>query len=190
MKFRFFWRKNLKKKGISILGGAQILMPHATRTSNGERIGDMEDDFGRGEPAKETLASINRPFHTLRNAIEMENTKEFDILKLKSLHTRGKRAGIMKYIMNTSSRRSVMPYIEHDTDKCIACRACVSNCTIQAIDLGEDKKLIVNKNDCKKCYHCMETCPSDALSINFDKAVFWTRSIHPMAKNTRTRIII
>ncbi len=186
----FFLAKELEKKSVTMLGGAQILMPHATRTSDGARIGDMEEDFGKGEPTQETLVAINRSFHALCDTIEQKSTRTFDILKLKSLHTRGKRAGIMKHIMNTSSRRSVMPDIEHDPEKCTACRACVSNCTIQAIDLGEDKKIVVNKNDCKKCYHCMEICPSGALSINFDKAVFWTRSIHPMAKNTRTRIII
>lgn len=184
----FFLAKALEQKGVSVLGGARVLMPHATRVDPKTKLGDIDPEFGRGEPSKANLEQISSGFEKILTRIENEKPASFDIEQLKQLHTRGKRAGIMNFFMSTSSRRSVMPDIEHNQKKCTSCAACADACSNQAILLN-DGMIRFQQKQCTKCYKCMEICPSHALTTDYDKAVFWTKSIHPFASKTDTKVI-
>ena len=184
----FFLAEALEQKGVSVLGGARVLMPHATRVDPENRLGDIDPEFGRGEPSKANLDQISSGFENILSLLEKSEPASFDINRLKQLHTRGKRAGIMNFFMSTNSRRSVMPDIEHNQEQCTSCAACAAACSNQAIIIY-DGLIRLQHKQCAKCYKCMEICPSHALTIDYDKAVFWTKSIHPFASKTDTKVI-
>ncbi len=181
--------RELEQKGVFVLGGAQVLMPHSTRIDHGNRIGDTEADFGKGEPTQKNLEMLSQGVKRLLKQIETGTAERIDINRLKPLHTRGRRAWIMNRFMSTDARRSVMPQILHIQEECTGCEACILACPAQAIVLC-DKRITIHPSSCKKCYRCMEVCPSRALTTDFEKAVFWTRSIHKFAKNAQTKIIV
>ena len=57
--------KELQSKGVLILGGAQIAMPHAARMDANTRIGDVEIPFGKGEPTNENWGKYKLIIHKL-----------------------------------------------------------------------------------------------------------------------------
>jgi uncharacterized protein (DUF362 family)/Pyruvate/2-oxoacid:ferredoxin oxidoreductase delta subunit len=57
---------------------------------------------------------------------------------------------------------AVRPII--NTSNCALCKACVSNCSVNAIEeIG--KSLKINEEKCIQCYCCRELCPNDAVEI-------------------------
>ncbi|MGB9929750.1 MAG: DUF362 domain-containing protein [Methanosarcina sp.] len=57
---------------------------------------------------------------------------------------------------------AVKPFI--NTSACVLCKACVSNCSVHAIE-EENKTLRINSEKCIQCYCCRELCPKDAVEI-------------------------
>ncbi len=57
---------------------------------------------------------------------------------------------------------TVKPFI--NTSKCTLCKACVLNCSANAIEEMEDT-LRINDEKCIQCYCCRELCPNDAVEI-------------------------
>ena len=54
-----------------------------------------------------------------------------------------------------------MPKI--NKEKCIGCGTCVSECSNQAIVIGDDGKAKIDQEKCQKCGTCIEVCPVDAV---------------------------
>ena len=182
--------KALQAKGVTILGGAQILMPHSARMNENVRIGDVEETFGKGEPTEENQLKYKAVVHDLAKRVGGGNIVELDIDKLKKLHTRNHFAEIMNKFMTTEMRRSSMPFVQYTKDKCIQCKKCINKCDYGAISITDDKEFILNKERCKKCYKCIEECNEKALYTKWNQVIFWTRFIHSFSKNTETIFVI
>jgi NAD-dependent dihydropyrimidine dehydrogenase PreA subunit len=54
-------------------------------------------------------------------------------------------------------------------DLCEGCRSCLENCQFAAIELIEDKALIIEE-DCYGCGVCVDQCPNHAISLHRDPA--------------------
>jgi len=50
-----------------------------------------------------------------------------------------------------------------DCDLCVACAACVDECPVEAIALGDCAK--VDPDLCTECGTCVDSCPSDAITM-------------------------
>ena len=46
-------------------------------------------------------------------------------------------------------------------DNCISCSACVDECPVECISLG-DYKYVIDEDLCIECGNCAEVCPVDA----------------------------
>ncbi|MFY1110165.1 MAG: DUF362 domain-containing protein [Methanosarcinaceae archaeon] len=57
---------------------------------------------------------------------------------------------------------TVKPFI--NTSKCTLCKACILNCSANAIEEVRDA-LRINDEKCIQCYCCRELCPNDAVEI-------------------------
>ncbi len=57
---------------------------------------------------------------------------------------------------------TVRPFI--NTSRCALCKACVLNCSANAIEKVDDV-LKINNEKCIQCYCCRELCPNDAVEI-------------------------
>ena len=181
--------KELKSKGVIILGGAQIAMPHAARMDANTRIGDVEPPFGKGEPTKENWGKYKLIIQDIAKKVENGNVDEVNINELKKLHTRNAIANVMKVFMTVDMRRNPLPHVQHDNEKCKQCYRCISNCDSHAIKLSDDKEISIDEKLCKKCYKCIEECSEKAMYTDWDKVIFWARFIHRFSKNNETMFV-
>lgn len=55
--------------------------------------------------------------------------------------------------------------VKIDSDKCVGCGRCVSECILSALRLT-DGKAEVCKNACMKCGHCFSICPAGAITMD------------------------
>ena len=181
--------RELQSKGVLILGGAQIAMPHSARTDAATRIGDVEIAFGKGEPTDENWGKYKLTIKDITKRVEDSKLIPINIDKLKTLHTKGAFAKIACALMTMNMRRSGLPYVQHDKEKCTQCYTCVTNCDHQAITLSDEKEFSINKKVCKICYKCIEECPKKALYTDWDKVIYWVRFAHRLSKNTETKFL-
>lgn len=49
-----------------------------------------------------------------------------------------------------------------DSEKCIACGACVGACPVGAITPGADGKMVIDPETCISCGTCAAVCPVGA----------------------------
>jgi len=54
--------------------------------------------------------------------------------------------------------------VQVDLEKCTGCGTCADVCTVEAIEVEEDKAK-VNEEECVECGTCVEECPESALSL-------------------------
>ncbi|MFC1853257.1 EFR1 family ferrodoxin [candidate division CSSED10-310 bacterium] len=181
--------QELQAKGVNVLGGAQIVMPHSSRLDEHTRIGDIEPSFGQGEPSADIVRQYGIALRDITHKINEGPVAALDVTKLKALHTRNAVANVMNVFMTTGMRRDFMPYVQRNVEKCIQCKKCVSHCDYQALKLSGQKEFSLLKKRCKKCYTCIEVCKQNALYTNWKQVIFWTRFIHPFSKNTDTIVI-
>ena len=50
-----------------------------------------------------------------------------------------------------------------DSEKCVACEACVGTCPVSAISM-KDGKASVNQDECVDCGACVAGCPAEAIA--------------------------
>ena len=65
--------RELQSKGVIILGGAQIAMPHSARMDANTRIGDVEIPFGKGEPTNENWGKYKLIIQDIAKRVEKGN---------------------------------------------------------------------------------------------------------------------
>jgi len=62
-----------------------------------------------------------------------------------------------------------MPWIKKED--CIGCGICVEKCSVDAIEL-EDEKAYINENECIRCGVCHDVCPQDAVRHDSERIPF------------------
>ena len=179
----------LQSKGVSILGGAQIVMPNSSPIGENTRIGDLEESFGKGELTETNLAKYKSILHKIAKRGENRDLDEMDIDRLKDLHTRNAIAALMNIFTTADMRRGFMPQVQHDERKCTLCKICMKLCDYQAISLSDENKFSINEEWCKVCYKCIAGCTKNALSTNWEQVNSGTRFIHQFSKNTETLFV-
>ena len=54
-----------------------------------------------------------------------------------------------------------------DGNKCVGCGACVKQCPMNVLELGDDHKSgVARPKDCVECRACEAACPVKAISFN------------------------
>lgn len=181
--------RELQSKGVLILGGAQIVMPHSARIDTNTRIGDIEPSLGKGEPSSDNWGKLKLIIQDISKKAENRNVDEIKINGLKKLHTRGTMTNILNVIITKNMKINSMPHVQYDKEKCNQCSKCVSECDYKAIKLVNDNEITIDKKLCKKCYKCIEKCSENALNTDWDKVVSAARLMNRFAKNNETIFI-
>ena len=52
-----------------------------------------------------------------------------------------------------------------DSEKCIGCGSCITECQRHALEIKGGKSVVVNEQ-CLKCGHCLAVCPKNAVKIS------------------------
>lgn len=185
----FFLAKELIEKGCNILGGGQIASPHSAKVDGKERLGDLEIEFGKGQPDDVTLSKFISVIQSIAENVETNNTVQIELKELKKLHTRGIIASFMNYLTSNRERMWFLPHIEYTRAKCENCHKCIKSCDASAITYTSLKEIAINKKKCNKCYKCTDVCQSGALETNWNKVIFWTRTIHLFSKEATTKFV-
>ena len=58
--------------------------------------------------------------------------------------------------------------LAYNKTKCIGaelCGDCIGECTSEALSVGEDNKIVIDREKCTNCQRCVEVCCSKALQI-------------------------
>jgi ferredoxin len=182
--------KELQAKGVRLMGGGQIAMPHTARLDANTRIGDVETSFGKGEPTDENREKYKSAIEDIARKVESGDIKEIDVKELKKLHTRGAVANVMNVVMTTDMRRNPMPNVQHDSEKCKQCQECIESCDNGAIKLADGNEITIDKKLCRKCYKCIDVCSDQAMYLDWDKEIFWVRFIHRYTRNNDTVLVV
>lgn len=179
----------LRSKGVSILGGAQIVMPNSSPVGEKTRIGDLEESFGKGEPTEANVAAYRATIHRMAKRVENRDLDEMDTDRLKGLHTRNAIAALMDVFTTADMRRGSMPQVQHDEGRCTLCRKCMKLCDYQAISFSDEDRFSIDQKRCKVCYQCIAGCPTNALSTTWEQVSSGSRFIHQFSKNTETLFV-
>jgi NAD-dependent dihydropyrimidine dehydrogenase PreA subunit len=51
-----------------------------------------------------------------------------------------------------------------NSEECVACGACASQCPVEAIAEGSDGKYHINPDVCTDCGSCVDICPVTAIA--------------------------
>jgi len=186
----FLLAKELIAKGCTIVGGAQIVAPHAAKVDGRQRLGDLEIAFGKGQPDDTASSQFTAVIQGIAEKIEKKNPARIELAALRKLHTKGMLASLMGYCTSNRERIRFMPHIDHDAAKCKNCHQCIESCDAGAIGCTPEKKIAIDKSRCNKCYHCIDVCPSGALGTNWNQAVFWTRAVRWFARGAETKFTV
>jgi ferredoxin len=60
--------------------------------------------------------------------------------------------------------------IEIDKDRCIGCAKCVEACLTGALEIVDDKALLINERLCDGFGSCIAVCPQNAIYLIFREA--------------------
>lgn len=185
----FLLAKKLIEKGCTVVGGGQIVAPHAAKVDGRQRLGDLEIAFGKGQPDDAASSQFTAVIQGLAEKIEMKNTARIELAELKKWHTKGMLASLMGYCTSNRERMGFMPHIDHDKAMCKNCHQCIESCDAGAILCTSEKEIAIDKGRCNKCYQCIDVCPSGALGTNWNQAVFWTRAVRLFSRGAETKFV-
>ena len=51
------------------------------------------------------------------------------------------------------------------SSKCMGCHQCIETCPQQAINLGDQGEITIDRDLCDKCFKCTEACPTTSLRV-------------------------
>ena len=179
----------LSKKGATVIGGAQIVMPNSTPINDGTMIGDIETSYGKGEVTQVNLNKIKKAFNFIASRIERDTVKEFDTRTLKRLHTRNVFGFVASSVLTTKKRIDSMPPVAYKADLCQHCKRCIKSCDYQAIHFSAENRVLINQENCMRCYACINACRSNVLFSDWEKIRSSTDFVHKLSKNTETKIL-
>jgi len=179
----------LREKGATVIGGAQIVMPNSTPINDGTMIGDIETSYGKGEVTQVNLMKIKKAFTSIASQIERDTIKEFDTRILKRLHTRNVFGFVASSVLTTKKRIDSMPPVAYKAELCENCKRCIKSCDYQAIQFSAESKVFINKENCMRCYACINACKSNSLYSDWEKIRSSTDFVHKLSKNTETKIL-
>lgn len=180
--------KEVNGKGARVIGGAQFLTPHSCRVDGKQRLGDMEEQYGKGQPSDKTLSEFMDTLTLLVEAIDNNTVKPIEIDRLK-INTMGIISTTMNVVSPLKMKRAFMPPVTVDQSTCQGCGTCASVCDTGSIRLNENGIAKIDKKTCYRCYGCIEACPNDALTTNWKQAELLVRSMGLIAKDSGTSIV-
>ncbi len=106
-------------------------------------------------------AGLARGFGTMHPEIVGTALEE---VKVKFVSPTGGIIALIPAFLRKMLRRHLTVKLFINTSKCALCKACVLNCSANAIEeVGEVLK--INDEKCIQCYCCRELCPNDAVEI-------------------------
>jgi len=180
--------KEMNAKGAMVIGGAQFLTPHSCRTDGNQRLGDIEEQYGKGQPNDKTLSEFTDAITLMIEAIDNNTVKPIEIDRLK-INTMGTISTAMNFVSPLKMKRAFMPPVTVDQSTCKGCETCTKVCDTGSIRLNENGIAKINKKTCYRCYGCIEACPHNALTTNWKQAKLLVRSMNLIAKDTGTSIV-
>lgn len=181
--------KAVSEKGAVVIGGAQFLAPHSTRIDGKQRLGDIDEKFGKGFPDEKTTTGFSDAIKHMTRLIESGSIEAVDKEKLK-MNTMGFWASAAKPIVPVEMRRKCMPPVSVNQFACNGCGACVQICDTGSIYLGENNKALINQGSCYRCHGCLEVCPNGALATRWKQAEILVRTNQWISKNMDPSVIV
>lgn len=131
-------------------------------------------DFLDGEEGDDSLVVFIDKYKHNRSCYLGEGLQKYQSLLLVS-HFKGHGSagfgGAIKNVgMGLASRRGKLALhasIKHKVtkDECIGCSKCIENCPVDAIQLDDNKKAVIDQKVCISCSKCISVCPEGAIHI-------------------------
>lgn len=176
----------LSAKGAVIAGGAVVLTPHSCPSADGKRLGDIDELFGMNEPRPSSL-------HEFKEAIRYSAEQTYKTkTSLSPESLRFSNAGYVARFMNRfvslEMKKSSMPSITYNQEKCTGCGKCISTCTAGIYTGSGSGKISILKGSCDKCFACAMNCPTGALSSNWKMVEKMSRVMHKLANGSGSTI--
>jgi NAD-dependent dihydropyrimidine dehydrogenase PreA subunit len=68
----------------------------------------------------------------------------------------------------------VLPTI--NLDLCTTCGLCIERCPTQAVEMIDERPVIVRPEDCAYCGLCEEMCPAEAIALEYEIVLLSAKS--------------
>lgn len=179
----------LTSRGATVLGAAQMLMPHSVRGADTRRLGEVEEYFGKGHPRKDELTDFRRAIDKTAARVEKGILRPVPAERLK-INTMGIMARLMDTVVSLDRKKQSMPPLEVHTELCTGCGRCVRACDAGALVMDDRHKVRHDARQCEVCHACLEVCPSGALSLDGQKMEHLVRMMHHLTSNTDSKVVI
>ncbi|SHJ00419.1 Flavodoxin [Desulfatibacillum alkenivorans DSM 16219] len=175
----------VEKKGAKVLGGASVLSPHNFKMTPDQRLGDLYEDFGKGQPDQQVLADFRAAVRAAASKVE-SGVQDFNI---KDLRSPKPVITFLDGLMPVSMQKKALPKVTWVEESCKDCGMCVENCTTGSIR-SVNGKITTNHDTCYRCYQCLWTCKSQARTVNLSAMAGVLRGLKKVVKNPGTRIMV
>ncbi|MFX0102699.1 MAG: EFR1 family ferrodoxin [Candidatus Hodarchaeota archaeon] len=150
--------KELKEKNLKIYHGIKFIARHSM-------IFDSDKDKLAERPGKKEFGLVNEfTKQLLKDVDEKTKVEDLDLLEIGDLPPQSVKGKAVAASMSTS----MIPAPKYHIDRCVFCGKCIDNCSMKALSIIDDEKIVRNK-ECSKCFNCVRTCPNNAWTSNFVK---------------------
>ncbi|HEY5557243.1 NIL domain-containing protein [Acetobacterium sp.] len=115
-----------------------------------------------GKPmAMELIKTYNLDFNILKASID-DNIKGTLLLEIMGEEA-DINAGIIFLRQNRIGVQDILSGVDVDEEECVDCGACTAVCTVNALEMDENWKLVHHKDKCLECMLCVKACPTRAI---------------------------
>ena len=177
--------QEVEKKGARVLGGASVLSPHNFKMNAKQRLGDLFEEFGKGQPDAKVLTDFRAAVDSV--AAKVENG--VDGFDLKALRSPKPVLTFLDGLLPVSVQRNALPKVAWVEESCTGCGNCIKNCTTGSIS-SVNGKIVTNHKTCFRCYQCLWTCKSQSRTVDLTSMANVLRGLKKVVKNPGTRIFI